>query len=189
MLTTALFLLSCKTPQQTAVQQRQLLRENAERQEQMLRSLQTQVEEMQARQICQQTESNQRTQTRADDLSEVITEEYDTTQPVDSATGTPPLKSRIIEKRNQRTQTQTAAAQETRTEQTDHRQSTLHHTEQDTATATETAQCHTDTQTDTQQHTGLNWWQTTLCTIGAVVIVALLLYLAFQVLKRYIKPF
>lgn len=189
MLTTALSLASCKTPQQTAVQHRQLLRENAERQEQMLRRLQTQVEEIQARQMCQQTASNQRTQTRTDDLSEVITEEYDTTQPVDSATGTPPLKSRIIEKRNQRTQTQTAATQNTRTKQTDHRQSTMHHTEQDTATATETAQCHTDTQTDTQQHTGLNWWQTTLCTIGGTCLLALLLYLALKLLKRYIKPF
>lgn len=187
--TIVLSLASCRTPQQTAVAQQQSLRANVERQEQMLRSLQTQMQQLQSLQLRQQMQTNRRTQTRDDDLSEIITEDFDTTQPVDTATGTPPLKSRRTEKRNRHAQTQTADAQEVQTEQNATRQTDLQHTGQHTATATQTARCHDETQTDTRQHTGLTWWQTTLCTLGATALLILLVWIALKILKRYFKPF
>ena len=188
-LTTVLLLVSCKTPQQIAVQDQQHLQENVRAQEQQLHSLQQQVNLLQSQMTRQQTGANRRTENDESDVSETVTEEFDTTQPVDSATGTPPLKSRRTEKRDRKAQSVATETEETHTEQQTGQQLEIQHSAEDSITAQSDVEREKESRTNVKQKTGLNWWQTTLCTIGGACILAFLIWLAIKILKRYVKPF
>lgn len=189
MLIVALCLASCRTPQQIALQEQQHLQENERVQEQQIHRLQEQVSLLQSQMIHQQQEMSRRMAIDAREVAQVITEEFDTTQPVDSNTGTPPLRIRRTEKRNRQAQAVSTETEAIHTAQQTDRQWERHLAEQDSLTAQSNINRETETETDTQQKTGLNWWQTTLCTIGGTCLLALILWLAIKILKRYLKPF
>ena len=187
--TIVLSLASCRTAQQTAVAQQQSLRANAERQEQQIHRLQQQVSLLQSQMIHQQQEANRRTEANESDVSETVIEEYDTSLPVDSTAGTPPLKSRRTERRDRRCLSVSTEAEHRHTEQQTDRQWEVQQAEQDSLTAQSNVERETESETDTRQHTGLTWWQTTLCTLGATALIILLVWIALKILKRYLKPF
>ena len=113
---------------------------------------------------------------------ETVTEVFDTSQPTDSLTGTPPLKSRTTEHRRTKSQEQTHA-----TEQLDTQSGSVETTEQqhEEQTVTDTA-IEGDTHTEVEERYGMNWLQKTLCYIGVAAIVLLLLWVAWRLLKRYL---
>ena len=187
--TIALSLASCKTPREIAVQAQQHLQENARVQEQQIHRLQDQLSLLQSQMTRQEEKTTRRTEGNENDVSETVIEEYDTSQPVDSNTGTPPLRIRRTEKRNRQAQAVSTETEATHTAQQTDRQWERHLAEQDSLTAQSNINRETKTETDTQQKTGLNWWQTTLCTIGGTCLLALILWLAIKILKRYLKPF
>lgn len=121
---------------------------------------------------------------QADKDEQVITtmEEFDTSQPVDTLMGTPPLKSRSTEQRRtiSHEQEQTAAA--TATQQTTTSAVDAH--EQVQTTIDED----TDTQTDVEvdERFGMTWLQRTLCYIGIATIAIALLWVAWRLIKRYL---
>lgn len=123
------------------------------------------------------------------DVSETITEEFDTTQPIDSVTGTPPLKSRKTEKHDKKTQSSSVENVETNTKQQAVIQSDLQQVKNDSTANDVNINREKESQTETEQKNGLNWWQTTLCTIGGLCLLVLLIWLAIKIIKRYVKPF
>lgn len=137
----------------------------------------------------QEQEITRRTEANENDVSETVIEEFDTSLPVDTATGTPPLKSRRTERRDRQAQSVATETARSRTEEQTERQWEVQQAEQDSLTAQRNTVRKTDSETNTRQETGLNWWQTTLCTIGGICLLALILWLAIKILKRYLKPF
>lgn len=137
----------------------------------------------------QEQETTRRTEANENDVSETVIEEFDTSLPVDTATGTPPLKSRRTERRDQQAQSVATETARSRTEEQTERQWEVQQAEQDSLTAQRNTVRKTDSETDARQETGLTWWQTTLCTIGGTCLLALILWLAIKILKRYLKPF
>lgn len=137
----------------------------------------------------QEQETTRRTEANENDVSETVIEEFDTSLPVDTATGTPPLKSRRTERRDRQAQSVATETARSRTEEQTERQWEVQQAEQDSLTAQRNTVRKTDSETDARQETGLNWWQTTLCTIGGTCLIALILWLAIKILKRYLKPF
>lgn len=119
-----------------------------------------------------------------DKNEEVVTttEEFDTSQPVDSLTGSPPLKMRTVEHRRT-----VSLQQERASENSDVRSgSTLTAERQhETHTATDTA-IESDTHSEVVQRFGMSWLQKTLCYIGVATLAALLLLVAWRLLKRYL---
>lgn len=111
-----------------------------------------------------------------------LTEEFDTSQPTDTLTGTPPLKSRRTETRRRisHEQEQIAAT-------SDLQGSTVQTLEAQSAEQTEASE-RTDcsTETETEQRFGMTWAQKTLCNIGIAVIVGGVLWLVVRLLKRYL---
>ena len=188
-LMTALLLVSCKTPQQMAVQDQQYLQENVRAQEQQIHNLQQQVNLLQQQMIQQQTERNLQMENKTNDVSEIVTEVFDTTQPVDSTTGTPPLKKRVTEKHDQHSEVSTTETEKTKTEQQTSQHVDVHHEATDSITENSDVEREKKSRTDAKEKTGLNWWQTTLCTIGGACLLALLIWIGIKILKRYVKPF
>lgn len=137
----------------------------------------------------QQTGTNRLTESDISDVSETITEEFDTTLPVDSTTGTPPLKSRVTEKHDRKAQTRSEENEQTHTEQQSAQVVEATQAEADSLTAESNTERETESRTKAKHKTGLNWWQTTLCTIGGFCLLALLVWLAIKIIKRYVKPF
>ena len=121
-------------------------------------------------------------QAEKDEEVETTTEVFDTTQPVDSITGTPPLKSRTTEHRRTKTQEQATAS-----EQLDTQSGSTQITEQyqEEQTETDTA-IEGDTHIEVEQRYGMTWFQKTLCYIGVAAIVLLLLWIVWRLLKRYL---
>ena len=113
---------------------------------------------------------------------ETTIEVFDTTQPVDTLTGTPPLKSRTTEHRHTKSHEQAQAS-----EQLDTQSGSIQTTEQqrEEQTVTDTA-IEGDTHIEVEQRYGMNWLQKTLCYIGIAAIVLLLLWIAWRLLKRYL---
>ena len=117
-----------------------------------------------------------------DEEVETVTEVFDTSQPADSLTGEPPLKSRTTEHRRTASKVKEQASEindvQSRSEQT---------TEQryEGQTVTDTA-IEGDTHIEVEQRYGMNWLQKTLCYIGIAAIVLLLLWIAWRLLKRYL---
>lgn len=188
-LTIVLLLVSCKTPQQMSVQDQQSLQENVRAQEQQIHSLQEQMNLLQFQMTQQKIGASKQMESEEKDVSETITEEFDTTQPIDSVTGTPPLKSRKTEKHDKKTQSSSVENVETNTKQQAVIQSDLQQVKNDSTANDVNINREKESQTETEQKNGLNWWQTTLCTIGGLCLLVLLIWLAIKIIKRYVKPF
>lgn len=110
------------------------------------------------------------------------TEEFDTTQPTDTLTGTPPLKSRRTETRRRisHVQEQIAAT-------SDLQGSTVQTLEAQSAEQTEEGErIDRSTETETEQRFGMTWTQRTLCNIGIAVLAGGVLWLVVRLLKRYL---
>ena len=118
----------------------------------------------------------------ADEEVVATTEEFDTSQPTDTLTGTPPLKSRRTETRRRisHEQEQIAAT-------SDLQGSTVQTLEAQSAEQTEESE-RTDrsTETENEQRFGMTWAQRTLCNIGIAVLVVVVLWLVVRLLKRYL---
>ncbi len=126
-----------------------------------------------------QASTHTETKLLADDQVEIITEIYDTTQPVDPATGTPPLKERT-------TQTRRRIEQTRQTVDTEQAVLTASTTENTTVIQDEThTRQETDTAVEATEKKGLNWLQRTLCVVGLLA----LLYIGIRLLLTYFKPF
>lgn len=106
---------------------------------------------------------------------EVTTEvlEFDTSLPVDPTTGTPPVMRKT-------TQTKRAVTTARQDVAADERGAATLGVDASTATKEQTA-----TATEDKTRKRLNWWQTTLCTIGAAAILALALWIAVRRFKRW----
>lgn len=113
---------------------------------------------------------------------ETVTEVFDTSQPTDSLTGTPPLKSRTTEQRRTKSQEQTHAIEQLDTQSGSVETTEQQHEEQ---TVTDTA-IEGDTQIEVEQRYSMTWLQKTLCHIGTASIVIILLCVAWRLLKRYL---
>ena len=101
-----------------------------------------------------------RTETYMTLSEEIITETvvFDTSQPVDSATGTPPLKSRTVERRRIRTEAGQEVADDRR--------------ESVTQTAESRKEERSESRTVERSHKGMNPLQRWLCIIGSVAVLA-----------------
>lgn len=111
-----------------------------------------------------------------------MTEEFDTSQPTDTLTGTPPLKSRRTETRRRisHEQEQIAAT-------SDLQGSTVQTLEAQSAEQTkEGERIDRSTETETEQRFGMTWAQRTLCNIGIAVLAGGVLWLVVRLLKRYL---
>lgn len=118
----------------------------------------------------------------ADEEVVATTEEFDTSQPTDTLTGTPPLKSRRTETRRRisHEQEQTAAT-------SDLQGSTVQTIDAQSAERTEqTSRTDSRTQTETEERFGMTWAQKTLCNIGIAVLAGAVLWLVVRLLKRYL---
>ncbi len=118
----------------------------------------------------------------ADEEVVATTEEFDTSQPIDTLTGTPPLKSRRTETRRRisHEQEQTAAT-------SDLQGSTVQTLEAQSAERTEeSSRTDSHTETEIEERFGMTWAQRTLCNIGIAVLVGAVLWLVVRLLKRYL---
>ena len=125
-----------------------------------------------------------------DDKVVIITREYDTSKPI-MATGVYPLKKETTETRRKTDKTKT-------TKQTDIssikevgsttgiavKTTTLTAKTEDTAT-----QRDTDIVVEDEKKRGLNVWQNFLCWLGGSVILIGLVWVAWKLLKKHLKPF
>lgn len=98
---------------------------------------------------------------------EIIIEmtEFDTALPVDSVTGTPPVKRKIRQSRK-------AAAQARQVTTTD-----AEAVSSSTVSAEGTEKENTDAHSEEESRRGLNWWQTALCATGVVAMLAGVLWI------------
>lgn len=96
---------------------------------------------------------------------EIVTEvtEFDTSRPVDPATGTPPVKRKAKQTRKAATQAQQVTTANTET------------VGSSTLSAEGTEKENMAIHSEEEARRGLNWWQTALCTIGFIVILAVAL--------------
>ena len=137
---------------------------------------------MQTDSIVQHTTVTIDRQLDADEEIVATTEEFDTSQPTDTLTGTPPLKSRRTETRRRisHEQEQTAATNDLQgsTVQTIEAQSA------EQAEESERTDCRTET--ETEERFGMTWAQRTLCNIGIAVLAGAVLWLVVRLLKRYL---
>lgn len=118
----------------------------------------------------------------ADEEVVATTEEFDTSQPTDTLTGTPPLKSRRTEirRRISHEQEQTVAT-------SDLQGSTVQTLEAQSAEqAEESERIDRSAETEIEQRFGMTWAQRTLCNIGIVVLAGAILWLVARILKRHL---
>lgn len=110
----------------------------------------------------------------ATDNTETVTEviDYDTSLPVDLQTATPPIRRRTVQ-----TQRHVSELQQQATTQAQ-RQTTIEQLDTTRASIQE----HTTVQE--QSRRGMSWWQSTLCTIGILSLIALVLWIIFKLIKR-----
>ncbi|MEG1673220.1 MAG: hypothetical protein RR298_06850 [Alistipes sp.] len=120
---------------------------------------------------------------------EVVTtiKEYDTSQPTDATTGTPPLKKETTQRRRK---ADTGKQKQTAEQTTDHQQQTAGQTtkEQATNTALQAQQqqhSDADIQVKTDEKRGLNTFQQILCGLGLLVIVGALIWLGWKLKRRF----
>lgn len=119
----------------------------------------------------------------ADEEVVATTEEFDTSQPTDTLTGTPPLKSRRTETRRR-----ISYEQELTAAISDLQGSTVQTIDAQSAERTEqTSRTDSRTQTETEEQFGMTWVQKTLCNIGIVVLAGLVLWLIGRLIKRYLR--
>lgn len=137
---------------------------------------------MQTDSIVQRTTVAIDRQLDADEEIVETTEEFDTSQRIDTLTGTPPLKSRRTETRRRisHEQEQTAATN-------DLQGSTVQTLEAQSAEQTEENE-RTDryTEIEAEERFGMTWTQRTLCNIGIAVFAGAVLWLVARILKRHL---
>lgn len=119
----------------------------------------------------QETTTTQTEQSRDEEVTTEVVE-YDTSQPVDSSTGMPPVQRTIRQTRR----TTATARQDARAETEATAKATVD------AAAAEKEQ--TTAQTEEHSRRGLNGWQQLLCYTGAAAILGLVVWLAGRRLKR-----
>ena len=183
----ALSLQSCGALK-TLTQRQESLEESARLQAEQIRRLEQTVSSVREDVSTIRTRATREVRIDSSAVVEVVTEVFDTTQPVDSVTGTPPLKERTTETRNvgtTRNETDAATSQtDTKSRQTEDIQ-----TEAGSETTLQAdSQMQSEAHTETTQKRGLNWWQKTLCGIGGATLALLLIWVIFQVVKHYLKP-
>lgn len=145
-----------------------------------IRAVKTQTEDIhvQAAEVHTETSatasaaSHAATELRKDE--EIITEvlEFDTTQPADPATGTPPLRRRTV-------QTRRAATQARQVATTSCREVAV-----ETTAATAIEKSETKAATDERSRRGMNWMQRIACTLGVISLLALFASVALRRFKR-----
>lgn len=110
-------------------------------------------------------------QAKNEEVTTCVTE-FDTSLPVNPTTGTPP----VLRKTTQTKRAITTARQDVVAEE---RGAATFGVDASTATKEQTA-----TMTEEKSRKGLNWWQTTLCTIGAAAMLVLVLWVAARRFKH-----
>ena len=122
---------------------------------------------------------------REDEEVITVTEEFDTSQPVDTTTGTPPIKKRSTEQRRRATQQQdsTKIVSDIRSISTVE----LECQEKGDLTTDTVADIETEIKTD--ERFGMSWIQKTFFYLGIAALICFLLWIAWKILKRYLKPF
>ena len=131
------------------------------------------------------------TTSRSDETVERVVEIFDTSQPTDTATGTPPLLSRTKERRS--TQNQTDSREQTEATATGHIVADIdsHKTEEAEASRESNEQRQTATDEKSREEKGRSWWVVVLATLGATAITGFLVWLVFTVIKaikRFLNP-
>lgn len=131
------------------------------------------------------------TTNRSDETVERVVEIFDTTQPTDTATGTPPLLSRTKERRS--TQNQTDSREQTEATATGHIVADIdsHKTEEAQASRESNEQRQTAIDEKSREEKGRSWWVVALATLGATAITGFLVWLVFTVIKaikRFLNP-
>ncbi len=142
------------------------------------------VERMVEEQLRRQRENK----TTTDEATERVTEIFDTTQPPDSATGTPPLLSRITERSSVKSRSESRETTEVRA--TDNSVATqtgaaMLRYQTDTATASESHEANESECSETQS---APWWLAGLKIVGFLVAGGFVLWLLYTVGKA-IKQF
>lgn len=153
--------------------------------------LEGQTTEVSQTSVVQTTEAASTTQiaetiSSSTDLAEdeqVTTEviEYDTTQPTDSTTGTPPIKSRT-------TQTRNRTAYSNGTTQAQRQEAIESQSRQEVAvqqTQVADTQVTADVQVSDTTKRGLSWWQKTLCIVGIAALSYLAIRLFIKIRTRF----
>lgn len=134
---------------------------------------------------------NTETTTEQTSDEEVITtvKEYDTSQPTDATTGTPPLKKETTQTRRK---ADTGKQKQTAEQTTDHTRETASQAHKEQATSTDLQaqkqqRSDADTLTTTDEKRGLNTFQQILCAIGLLVIVGVLVWLGWKLKRRILN--
>lgn len=119
-LTVALLATSCATPRKAMQETRTEAQSSISRQTEATILLQEETAAMIERMVKERFRQLLESTTTKDEAAERITEIFDTSQPIDSVTGTPPLQSRVTERSESRekndTRTQNEATSTARTE-------------------------------------------------------------------------
>lgn len=180
--------MSCSTTRQATKAQSQT-ESNAERETLLEHGSSTDSSATVSESETAQTSLELETETQRDSDEEIVTtiREYDTSQPTDTVTGTPPLKREITQTRRKvdtERQTQTAGQTTERQRETDTRvevqqtdTTALHDNSQQQETAA--------VQTETREKRGASTWQRILRTLGGLAVLAALVWLGWR-LKRYL---
>lgn len=183
----ALSLQSCGALK-TLTRRQESLEESASLQAEQIRRIEQSVSAVREEVSSIRIQESRETRTDSAAVVEVVTEVFDTTQPADSVTGTPPLKERTTERRNVGTRRNETATVKTQTDAMA-RQAEEVRTDDGTETTVQAdSQMQAESHTESKQKRGLNWWQKTLCGIGGATLALLLLWVIFQVVKHYLKP-
>ncbi|MDY3979028.1 MAG: hypothetical protein SOZ00_03310 [Tidjanibacter sp.] len=127
----------------------------------------------------------------------ITTKEYDTEKPIDQQTGRPPLSCEtVIEHRKEdgrievARKSESSATMSRKTQDTALRDTTSHSSDTRAVQVEQVAQdVQTDESIDHTERRGLNGAQNALCWLGGAVLVALICYLAFMIIKRKLKIF
>lgn len=122
---------------------------------------------------------------REDEEVVTVTEEFDTSQPVDTTTGTPPIKKRSTEQRRRATQQQDSSKIVSDIRSI----STVELECQDKEDLMTDTVADIDIETETDERFGMSWIQKTFFYLGIAALICFLLWIAWKILKRYLKPF
>ena len=122
---------------------------------------------------------------REDEEVITVTEEFDTSQPVDTTTGAPPIKRRSTEQRRRATQQKDSSkvVSDTRSIST----VGIQCQEKENLMTDIVADIETEIKTD--ERFGMSWIQKTFFYFGIAALICFLLWIAWKILKRYLKPF
>lgn len=140
-------------------------------------------------------ESSDTTVSATDEVVITTTKEYDTSKPLDERTGLPPIKRETTELRHKQNGkvsaskiSQTAEATSRTSQEYEQRDTlslistTARNQEEQVAETVESKQ-----NTESAERRGLNGWQNALCWFGGIVLLAIICYLVFMIIKRKLK--